>query len=158
NARVGNYGGITVEQRVGRLVTHGASESNIDVIDVPGAYSLSARSAEGQIALAALLGRDDTPRPDLCLVVVDAGPLVRNLYLVLQIVELCVPVVICLNMIDEVAENPPRPEALSALFGVPCVATSARNNVGVDRLVQVLRDAVASPPSGAVEVKYPEAL
>ena len=60
---------------------------------VPGAYSLSARSAEEQIALAAILGLGETAKPDLCLVVVDAGQLVRNLYLVLQIVELCVPAV-----------------------------------------------------------------
>jgi ferrous iron transport protein B len=157
NARVGNYGGITVEQRTGKLVAPSGVVSNVEVVDVPGAYSLSARSAEEQIAIAAVLGLGEGPKPDLCLVVVDAGQLVRNLYIVLQLVELCVPTVICLNMIDEVAENPPRPEAVSALFGVPCVATNARTKLGIDRLVAVLREAVRAPPRGSVEVKYPEA-
>jgi ferrous iron transport protein B len=158
NARVGNYPGITVECRTGRLVPTDGPGPKADVIDVPGAYSLSARSAEEQIALSTILGLGESPKPDLCLVVVDAGQLVRNLYLVLQIVELGVPVVVCLNMIDETKSNPPRPEAVSRLFGVPCVATSARSGVGIERLSEVLREALASPPIGSVEVRYPPAL
>jgi ferrous iron transport protein B len=158
NARVGNYPGITVECRTGKLAPADVHGPEVDVIDVPGAYSLSARSAEEQIAISAMLGLGESPKPDLCLVVVDAGQLVRNLYLVLQIVELGVPLVVCLNMIDEVKSNPPRPEAISRLFGVPCVATSARSGVGIERLAGVLREALANPPKGSVEVRYPPAL
>ncbi len=164
NARVGNYPGITVERRIGsiRLDNHPRFEHDepvaIDVVDVPGAYSLSARSAEEQIAINAILGLGDNPRPELAVVVVDAGQLVRNLYLVLQLVELSVPVVIALNMIDEVADNPPDPARVSALFGVPCVATNARRGAGIDELRRTIAEAVASPPRGRAELHYPPAL
>src|SRR6187431_369809 len=79
NARIGNYPGITVERRSGDLKLREGEPRVIEVVDVPGAYSLSARSAEEQIALSAVLGWAENPRPDLCIVVVDAGQLARNL-------------------------------------------------------------------------------
>jgi ferrous iron transport protein B len=88
-------------------------------------------------------------------VVVDAGQLVRNLYLVLQLVELEVPLVIALNMIDEASERAPRPHAVSALFGVPCVATNARKGEGLDALIDTILAAVEEPKRGRVEVAYP---
>ena len=157
NARVGNYPGITVECRMGKLAgTIDAAAP--DVVDVPGAYSLSARSADEQIAIAAVLGLGETPRPDLCLIVTDAGQIVRNLYLALQILELGVPAVLCLNMIDEVKDNPPRAEAVTRVFGIPCVATDARSGTGISELAQVLRDSLARPSSSSVEVRYPPSL
>jgi len=164
NARVGNYPGITVERRIGsiRLDNHPRFEHDepvaVDVVDVPGAYSLSARSAEEQIAINAILGFGGNPKPELAVVVVDAGQLTRNLYLVLQLVELSVPVVIALNMIDEVAENPPNPQAVSELFGVPCVATNARRGQGIDELRRTVTEAVARPPHGRLGLRYPDAL
>jgi ferrous iron transport protein B len=156
NARVGNYTGVTVEFRVGRLVQEHGPRTDVEVVDVPGAYSLSARSAEEQIALDAVLGLGGTPKPDLAVVVVDAGQLIRNLYLVVQLVELSVPCVIALNMIDEVPDNAPSPEAVSRLFGVPCVATSGRSRLGIDELTRAIHAALASPRRGSVEVPYPE--
>jgi ferrous iron transport protein B len=164
NARVGNYPGITVERRVGsiRLDNHPRFEHDepvaVDLVDVPGAYSLTARSAEEQIAINAILGFGGNPKPELAVVVVDAGQLTRNLYLVLQLVELSVPVVIALNMIDEVAENPPNPQAVSELFGVPCVATNARRGRGIDELRRTITEAVARPPHGRLGLRYPDAL
>src|SRR5690606_30227030 len=84
NERVGNYPGVTVERRVGRLRKVAI---DVDLVDVPGTYSLSARSLEEQVALHASLGLNGNPRASLAVVVVDAGQLVRNLYLVLQLVE-----------------------------------------------------------------------
>ena len=95
NERVGNYPGVTVERRSAEMPL--PSGRRVVVCDVPGAYSLSARSSEEQIALQAILGWAGNPRPDLVIVVVDAGQLVRNLYLALQIIELRVPVAIALN-------------------------------------------------------------
>lgn len=159
NARVGNYPGVTVERRVGLLVGDDAPGAiRIEVVDVPGAYSLSARSSEEQIAIQAVLGLGTNPKPDLAVVVVDAGQLIRNLYLVLQLVELAVPCIVCLNMIDEVRDNPPRPEAVSKLFGVPCVATNGRTGDGIGELAAAIRRALAAPPKGSVEVPYPKAL
>jgi ferrous iron transport protein B len=159
NARVGNYPGITVECRAGKLMSPGGEPANdVDVIDVPGTYSLSARSAEEQIAIATVLGLGDTPRPDLCLIVTDAGQLVRNLYLALQILELGVPAVLCLNMIDEARQNPPRADAVSRVFGVPCVATDARSGSGIGELARVLRESLANPRTNALELRYPPLL
>jgi ferrous iron transport protein B len=152
NARVGNYPGVTVERRTGMLV---GADSAIEVIDVPGAYSLSARSAEEQIAIHSVLGLEGNPRPQLAVVVIDAGQLVRNLYLVVQLLELQVPVVIALNMIDEVGDQAPEPEAIRRLFGVPCVPTSARRGDGIDALIEAIQRGVAEPPRGHVELPYP---
>jgi ferrous iron transport protein B len=158
NARVGNYPGITVDCRSAKLADATGDGPAPAVVDVPGAYSLSARSAEEQIAIGAVLGLHGSPKPDLCLIVTDAGQLVRSLYLALQVIELGVPSVICLNMIDEVQENPPRPEAVARVFGVPCVATDARSGKGITELARLLQASLETPPIGSVEVRYPPAL
>lgn len=157
SARVGNYPGVTVDRHVGRLVDGGGG-IDVEVSDVPGMYSLSARSGEEQIAINAVLGLGGNPKPDLAIVVVDAGQLVRNLYLVLQLVELQVPCVLAVNMIDEVAENPPNLDALGRLFGVRAVATNGRTGEGLDELARAVRAALDVPRHGAVEVRYPPAL
>ena len=159
SARIGNYPGITVERRSGELRLNRASAPPvIEVVDVPGAYSLSARSAEEQIALSAVLGTAGNPRPDLCIVVVDAGQLARNLYLVLQLLELDVKVVLALNMIDEVRENPPSESELARFLGIPCVATDARRGKGITRLEEAVVDALSGPPRAGLRLPYPEAL
>jgi ferrous iron transport protein B len=155
-ARIGNYPGVTVERRSGRLRL--ADGRALEVVDVPGAYSLSARSAEEQIALEAVLGLDEHPRPSLCVVVVDAGQLTRNLYLVLQLAELGVPLVIALNMMDEVSDNPPSPAALERLLGVPVVATNGHLGTGMDELKGAVARAVDAPRAARIEVPYPREL
>ena len=159
NARIGNYPGITVERRAGDLTLRAdGPPERVEVVDVPGAYSLSARSAEEQIALSAVLGWAENPRPDLCIVVVDAGQLARNLYLVLQLLELDVKVVVALNMIDEVRDNPPNPAELSRFLGVPCVATDARHGTGMVELERAIRATLAGPARSPLSISYPEAL
>jgi ferrous iron transport protein B len=159
NARIGNYPGITVERRSGDLTLRSDGQPRVvEVVDVPGAYSLSARSAEEQIALSAVLGWAENPRPDLCVVVVDAGQLARNLYLVTQLLELDVRLVVALNMIDEVRDDPPNVEQLSRSLGVPCVATDARRGSGLAELERAIGAALALPPRTARRIAYPSAL
>lgn len=153
-AKVGNYPGITVERRSGQLKL---PRGVVEVLDLPGTYSLSARSPEEQIAIEAVLGLEGLARPDLCVVVVDAGQLLRNLYLALQLIELEVPLVVAVNMIDEV-ERPVDAGALGAVLGVPCVPISARRGVGMDALLEAIERGLASPPVGRVEVGYGDAL
>jgi ferrous iron transport protein B len=155
-ARIGNYPGVTVERRSGRLRLD--ANRTPEIVDVPGTYSLSARSAEEQIALEAVLGLDGNPRPALCVVVVDAGQLSRNLYLVLQLAELGVPLVMALNMVDEVADNPPNAAALERLFGIPVVATNGRLGTGLDELRSAIGRGLDEPPRPRVEVPYPREL
>jgi ferrous iron transport protein B len=155
NARVGNYPGITVERRVG---TAELSSESVDVVDLPGAYSLAARSQEEQIALNAVLGFAGNPEPDLVVVVVDAGQLVRNLYLVLQLAELCVPLVIALNMIDEAGSRPPDAARLGELFGVPCIPTNARRGIGMDALRAAIEKQLVERAPARISLTYPDAL
>jgi ferrous iron transport protein B len=159
-ARVGNYPGVTVERRSGilRLPSRGAPKREAELVDVPGAYSLSARSAEEEIALFAALGLNGNPKPALVLLVVDAGQLTRNLYLGLQLLELEIPLVVALNMVDEAANNPPSARALEKLLGVPCVATNARLGQGLDALSETLGRSLDTPRTATPTVTYPEAL
>ena len=158
SARVGNYPGITVERRSG---TRQLGQRTVEIVDLPGCYSLSARSAEEQIAMESVLGLGGNPRPDLVVLVVDAGQLVRNTYLLLQLLELEVPVVVALNMVDELDE-PPDTDALSASFGVPFVATNARVGTGIKELVKAITTRLLLPPerrlAPPLEVPYPPEL
>jgi ferrous iron transport protein B len=160
NARVGNYPGVTVERRPGTLGLQDAAGTRRDaeVLDVPGTYSLSARSAEEQIAINAVLGLGGSPKPALAVVVIDAGQLIRNLYLVLQLAELQVPLLVALNMIDEVAHNPPSVAAIARLFGVPVIPTSARKGAGVAALKRAIAAALDHPPRPALRLPYPAPL
>jgi ferrous iron transport protein B len=156
NARIGNYPGVTVERRSGSSRLDGNRE--VEVVDLPGTYSLSARSAEEQIALWAALGHGAFPRPDLCVFVADATQLARNLYLAVQLAELGLPLVIALNMMDEAGDNPPSTEAISRLFGVPCVALSARRGTGISELLATLERALTTRPAPRLSIDYPSAL
>lgn len=155
NARVGNYPGITVERRSGELVLE---DQLAEVVDVPGAYSLAARSPEEQIAINSILGLSGFARPDLVVVVVDAGQLVRNLYLVLQLAELRVPLVVALNMIDEAGELPPDATVVSEVFGAPCVPTNAKSGLGIEALRGEIARCLKEPPAARVDLSYPDGL
>src|SRR6266487_5991132 len=104
-AKVGNYAGVTVERKEGRLL--GASKAApVAVLDLPGTYSLSPQSLDEQIARDVLFHRlAEVPPPDLVIVVVDASNLQRNLYFATQVIELGYPSVIALNMVDVAREN-----------------------------------------------------
>ncbi len=154
-ARVGNYPGVTVERR-SALVELG--DRHVELVDVPGAYSLSARSAEEQVAIEAALGICGNPTPTLIVVVIDAGQLARNLYFALQLAEFRLPVLLVLTMMDEVAAHPPIPERVGALFGVPCVGVNARRKDGLHELRATIAAALRSPPVADVDLPYGETI
>ena len=96
--RVGNYPGVTVEMKKGQFTVDGAA---VDLIDLPGTYSLAARSPDEMVAVDLLLGRrPEEPRPDVVVSIVDATNLERHLYLTSQLLDLGEPVVVAVNMID----------------------------------------------------------
>ena len=141
--KVGNYPGVTVEKKTGTLVL--AKDRVVNVIDLPGTYSLSVRSPDEQIARDVLLGRGpDTPKPDIVICVIDAGNLERNLYLVTQIQDLHLPIIIALNMMDEVERQGREIDVikLSKHLGVPIVATVANQNKGIEELKALIADEV----------------
>lgn len=144
--RVANYPGITVEKKTGRCRL--PNDQWVDVVDLPGTYSLISRSPDEQVAMEVLRGlRRDTPAPDVVIVVVDASNLQRNLYLVSQLIELGRPMVVALNMMD-VAERrglKVSPEALERELGVPVVPVVGLKRRGINELKDAIARA-AKPP------------
>lgn len=134
--RVANYAGVTVERRVGFATdSEGAS---LRVIDLPGIRSLAPRSPDERIAVDVLLGRrSDTPAPDAAVVVVNALHPEVGLYLLLEVRDLGIPVVACINIADEAERGGVAIDyaALSRETGVPVVRTVAPTGEGIDELI-----------------------
>jgi ferrous iron transport protein B len=130
NQFVGNWPGVTVEKKEGRL----KGQKNILISDLPGVYSLSPYSLEEVITRDFLLNE----KPDAILNIVDATNLERNLYLSTQLLELDIPVVIVLNMLDVMRKNKEtlNLEGLSKALGCPVVEISAINGEGVDQAIE----------------------
>jgi len=137
--KVGNYPGITVERVEGTLVMPDGRAARL--VDLPGCYSLFPRSQEERVARNVLIGLDkEIPRPDAVIAVVDASNLERNLYLATQLLEIGLPVVIALNMVD-VADRRGQPvdaALLEAELGVPVVPVVGRSGKNVDALKEAL--------------------
>src|SRR6476660_8718154 len=135
-AKVGNYAGVTVERKEGRLLGSPA-ELNVRVLDLPGTYSLSPQSLDEQISRDVLLNRlPELPAPALLVVVVDASNLQRNLYYATQVIELGYPTLIALNMVDVAERNGHLIDAnkLGAELGVSVVPIIASTGQGVPDL------------------------
>ena len=137
---VGNWPGVTVEKKEGKIQTGGKSSSycthghEMTLVDLPGIYSLSPHSMEEIVARRFLTEE----KPDAIINIVDATNLERNLYLTIQLLELNIPIILALNMMDEVEKRGDviDPIALSKALGVPVVPISARSGKGVDKLVE----------------------
>lgn len=135
-AKVGNYAGVTVERKEGRLIGAPA-EPNVRVLDLPGTYSLSPQSLDEQVSRDVLLNRlPEVPPPHLIVVVVDASNLQRNLYYATQVVELGHPTIIALNMVDIAETNGHQIHAgrLSETLGVPVLPVVASSGQGIKEL------------------------
>lgn len=129
--KVGNYPGVTVEKKIGECYSqHG---KKLRLIDLPGAYSLNARSPDEAVLRDVLLGRrPDTPRPDRVVFIADAANLERNLYLLTQVLELGLPTVLVLNMMDIAESKEWRIDVpkLAEELGVPVVPMQATSGTG----------------------------
>ena len=154
--RIGNYPGVTVERHIGTLKT---DNQTIELVDLPGTHGLSAHSLEEHITVDAVLGRiEGTQPPDAVLAVVDATNLYQGLYLVQQLLELELPVLIALTMTDAAAASGLSIdlEALSArLSGIgicPVVATTGK---GINDLRNALVE-LAGQPAPAPSESWPE--
>ncbi|QDU97561.1 ferrous iron transport protein B [Lignipirellula cremea] len=154
--RVGNYPGVTVEKKTGSCTADGVK---LSLIDLPGSYSLAPRSPDEMVAVDVLLGRRaDTPQPDMVLCIIDASNLERNLYLVSQVLEVGLPMVIALNMIDVAEERGITIDipALEKKIGVPVIPIQANRKQGLDGLRTALANAVGKTPAKYVS-PFPEA-
>lgn len=133
--KVANYPGVTVEKKVGECFSqHGKL---MRIIDLPGAYSLNARSPDEAVLRDVLLDRrSDTRRPDRVICIADASNLERNLYLVTQVLELGLPTILVVNMIDVAEAKQWRIDIsrLSELLGIPVVPMQATTGKGLIEL------------------------
>jgi ferrous iron transport protein B len=146
-AKVGNYAGVTVERKEGKLLGTPAGR-DIRVLDLPGTYSLSPNSLDEQVSRDVLLNRlPDLPAPDLIVVVVDASNLQRNLYYATQVIELGHPTILVLNMVD-VAEGLGQTvdaRKLSESLGVPVLPIVAATGLGVKALLSEILQSLDRP-------------
>jgi ferrous iron transport protein B len=136
--RVGNYPGVTVETKKGRFLCEGHT---VDVIDLPGTYSLAPRSPDEMLVVDLVLGQTaGQRRPDVLLCIVDASNLERNLYLTTQAMELGLPVVVALNMVDIATGQGIHvdSEKLSQKLGLPVWPIQANKGKGLENLKHAL--------------------
>lgn len=134
NVRTGNYPGVTIERKVGRCRF---GDATVELVDLPGTYSLAPRSPDELVTVQVLTGDRVGERPvDVIVCVVNAALLERNLFLVSQLLEFGLPVVVALNMIDSAQTRGITidPQGLSRNLGVPVVATSATRRQGLEEL------------------------
>jgi ferrous iron transport protein B len=139
--KVANYSGVTVERKEG---TWNFIEETARLIDLPGLYSLEATSIDEQIARDVLTGKvADLPKPDVIIAVVDATNLERNLYLVTQILEYKIPLVIALTMMDLAEKQNVKIDVkkLSELLNTPVVEVRAANKTGLNKLAEAVTTA-----------------
>ncbi len=132
NQHVGNFPGVTIEKKEGQI----KRQKDASVVDLPGIYSLSPYTMEEVVTRDFLLKEN----PDLIINIVDATNIERNLYLTLQLMELSIPMVIALNMMDEVRASGNSVDVikLSNYLGIPVVPISAAKNEGISELMDVI--------------------
>ena len=173
NQKVGNFPGVTVDKKSG--IAQIGESLIAEVTDLPGSYSLYPRRMDEWVSYRVLLGQDPEIRPDLVIAVADASNLKRNLLYCTQLIDLKVPVVIALTMMDMARKKGIRIDtaALERELGVPVVAVNPRKNKGIGALKQAieltsegkyqppLRDLIdnrnlAAAPIGELKERFPE--
>ena len=134
NQYVGNWPGVTVEKKEGKVRTKESKEEKIKVTDLPGVYSLSPYTLEEVVSRDYILNED----PDVIINLVDATNIERNLYLTMQLLELGFPMVVALNMMDELRENGGSVlvNEMEEALGVPVIPISAAKAEGIEELIQ----------------------
>lgn len=130
NQHVGNFPGVTVDPKTGSIKGH----PNTEITDLPGIYSMSPYSSEEIVSRNFVMNE----KPKAIINIVDATNIERNLYLTMQLLEMDIPMVVAMNMMDEVLGNQGSIDvnAMEALLGVPVIPISAAKNEGVDELVR----------------------
>lgn len=147
NQKVGNFPGVTVDKKTG---TARISDKHIaSIIDLPGTYSLYPKSADEQVTYEVLLNQASADRPDLIVVIADASNLKRNLLFCSQIMDLKIPVVIALTMMDIATTRGITIDtaAMERMMGVPVIPINPRRNKGIARLKKTIADTIDLKPA-----------
>lgn len=143
--KVSNYPGVTVDKKIGTCSINNSFIA--EIIDLPGTYSIYPKSVDEQIVLNLLCNKNDKDHPDLIIAVIDASSLKRNLLFASQIIDLKIPVIIALNMVDVAKEKGAEIDAkkLSAQLGVKVIPINARENKGISELKKAIFASPLSP-------------
>ncbi|HOP94179.1 MAG TPA: ferrous iron transport protein B [Dictyoglomaceae bacterium] len=151
NQHTGNWPGKTVEKKVGYVEK---DSTLIEITDLPGTYSLTAHSIEEVVAREFIIKE----KPDIIVVVLDASALERNLYLLLQIMELSPNVIVALNMLDVLKEKKYKldTEKLQQKLGIPVISTIASKGIGIDNLLEKIIDVYKNKNFNPMKIEYPE--
>ncbi|MFT3682259.1 MAG: ferrous iron transport protein B [Ferruginibacter sp.] len=138
NQKVGNFPGVTVDKKTGQCILD--ENLTASIIDLPGTYSLYPKRADEWVAYKVMLGQDPDIKPDMVLLVADASNLKRNLLFCSQIIDLKIPVVVALTMMDIAAKKGTKIDipGLEIELGVPVVTINPRKNKGVPELKRLL--------------------
>lgn len=157
NQKIGNFPGVTVEKRSG--ISTLSNGTNAEIIDLPGIYSLYPRSLDERIVSEILLDHHAPSCPDKIVVIADATNLKRGLLLLTQVIDIGLPTVLALNMMDLVAKAGISYDinALSAELGIPVVPINARKGTGLDELKKVLSASLEVPSKSIFQI-YDEAV
>jgi ferrous iron transport protein B len=153
NQQVGNWPGVTVEKKSGRYTYQANS---IEVVDLPGTYSLE--SSDDQVSLDEKIARDyvASGKADLIINIADASNLERNLYLTSQLLEMRVPMILVLNMMDVVKKRGIKIDEhyLSNKIGCPVVSVSASAKIGISQLKQLIYQSISERPIPHASIEY----
>ena len=156
HSRIGNYPGVTVEKKTGRFTLEGRS---VQLVDLPGTYSLSPRSLDEMVSVEVLLGQQrDVGKIDAVVCIADASNLERNLYVVSQVLDLGLPTVLVLNMWD-VAEHRGiviNVGELRSRLSIPVIPCEAHRRRHIEDVKQAIVSVVSQPPPAAPRVFPPD--
>ncbi|MFY9309210.1 MAG: ferrous iron transport protein B [Bacteroidia bacterium] len=169
NQKTGNFPGVTVDKKSGFVKLPKPGTENLrtptselrtetitaEFIDLPGTYSLYPKSLDERVAFEVLCNPGNSDHPDVTIVVADASNLKRNLFLVSQIIDLKVPVILALNMMDLVEKEGDIIDVvrLSERLGVKVVRVSARSREGIEELKQAILQPISVPQYNFIDVK-----
>ena len=157
NQKVGNFPGVTVDKKTGKCLLAPGMEATM--IDLPGTYSLYPKRTDEWVSYKVLIGQDKDVRPNIVLLVADASNLKRNLLFCSQIIDLKIPVVVALSMMDLAGKKGTEIDipGLERELGVPVVAINPRKNKGIPQLKKVLEQTAnnltKTPPRNFIDSK-----
>lgn len=151
--KVGNFPGVTVDKKTGVLFLNDKTEAL--VVDLPGTYSIYPRRIDEMVTFDVLANPDNDSHPDVIVLLADASNLKRNLLFCTQVVDMGIPTVIALNMMDVAEKNNIRIDVskLEEELGVPVIPMNARDGKGVDKLLKILSADVLKPKRSFIDIQ-----
>lgn len=155
NQKIANFPGVTVEKKSGvcTLTETGGAKVQAEITDLPGTYSLYPKTLEEQVPFQVLCDPENESHPDLTVIIADGTNLKRSLFLCSQIVDLKLPSILVVNMMDQVLKNGVTIDfkKLSEVLGIPVLPVNARDGEGIDALKQAMASTIVVPESEFID-------